>query len=330
MAFGDKKNRLQAPFVPDSKIIFTLPLGGKILEGKVVLTGQITVAGGTVNGVQVGEGGPANLVRRIIVTATPAPNSRYPGGKIVDAGPRSLLRYAIMQHNGKFMAEQSGNVLGAGANGIYNIYLSIPIYFADSTLRNSTATALNTDPGVFASVQVEVDTGDLTTCYSGNNANVTWNGLTVQWIDDRVGLTGDTLVRFQEDHVFLIAATQARAFDQAMPQDGTYESWLFMAEQSAQYTLSDNLFVRLQVDGTPISFDKYASDIRQKMFDDEWVDPAQSATGLYFIDWTDSVLQNTIQAGTLQTRFQVNNVSGANLDDLLIFTRRVFAPTPAS
>jgi hypothetical protein len=333
MAFGDKKNRLQTPFIPNSKIIFTLPLGGKILEGKVIVTGNLVISGETVPGTVYGEGGPINIIKRIIVTATPAPGSRYPGGKVVDCTPRSLLRYATMQHNGKFIGEQSGSTLGAGVNGTYPIYLSIPIFWADSTLRNSTGTALNTDPGTYSSVQVEIDTADLTYAFTGNNSTggaATWAGLTVQWADDRVGLTGDTAVRFQEDHVFLIAATQARAFDQAIPQDGAFESWLIMAEQSAQATLSNSLLVRVQVDGTPISYDKYAQDIQQKMLDDEWIDPSQSFTGQYFIDWTDSVLQNTIQAGTLQTRFQVNNVSGANLDDLLIYTRRVFAPTPAS
>jgi uncharacterized protein YjbI with pentapeptide repeats len=192
------------------------------------------------------------------------------------------------------------------------------------------ATALNTDPGTYASVQVEIDTGDLTSCFTGNNGNPTWAGLTVQWVDERVALPNDTNVRFQEDHLFLIPATQQRAFDQAMPQDGAFESWLIMQEQSAQAILSDLLLQRVQVDGTPISFDMYLPDIRQKMLDDEWLDPSQSGTGLAFIDWTDGTLQNTVLAGTLQTRFQVTNVSGANLDDLLICTRRVFSPAQAS
>ena len=53
------------------------------------------------------------------------------------------MRYAITQHNGKLILEQNGSALGNGANGTYNIYLSIPIYFADSTLRNAISTALN-------------------------------------------------------------------------------------------------------------------------------------------------------------------------------------------
>jgi hypothetical protein len=329
MAFGDKKNRLTTPFIKNSKIIFTLPLGGKILEGKVVLYGTIVVSAGTTSGTASGDGGPLNLVKRVIVNATPAAGSRYPGGKVFDITPRSLIRYAITQHNGKLILEQSGSTLGNGAAGTYNIYLSIPLYFADSVLRNSVATALNTD-GTYASVQVEIDTADLTNCFTGNDRTVDFTGLQLQWVDNRVALQGDTNVLFHEDHTFLIAATQKRAFDQAMPQDGAFLSWLFLAEQSAQYTLSDGLFNRLQVDGTPISYDKYAPDIRQQMLDDEWLDPSQTATGMYFIDWTDSSLGNSVLASSLQTRFDVTNVSGANLDDLLVSTRRVFAPAQAS
>ncbi|HEX3892866.1 MAG TPA: hypothetical protein VHW46_09875, partial [Terracidiphilus sp.] len=189
-------------------MIFTLPLGGKILEGKVVLVGQVILSGVGAAGTLYGEGGPINLVKRVIVYANPAAQSRYPGGKIVDITPRSLLRYAAMQHNGKFIGDQLGSSLGSGANGTYNIYTSIPIYFADGVLRSNVQTALNTDPGTYASVQVEVDTGDMTSCFTGWAGTVNWSGLQVQWVDNRVALTGDTNVLFQEDHVFLIAATQ--------------------------------------------------------------------------------------------------------------------------
>jgi hypothetical protein len=329
MAFQDKKNRLSTPFVPNSKIIFTLPLGGKILTGKVVLSGIVGITGAT-PGTQLGEGGPMNLIKRVIVNANPANGSRYAGGKIVDCTPRSLLRYGIFQHNGKFVGDLLGGTLNNGAaNASIPVYTSVPIYWADSTLRNAVSTALNTDPGTYASVQVEVDTGDLTSCFSGNTNVPNWTGLTVQWVDDRVGLPGDTNVLFQEDHTFLIPATQARAFDQAMPQDGAFTQWMILQEQSAQLNLSNLLLQRVQVDGTPITYDKFLYDIQQQMIDDEWYDPSQSFNGVAFVDWTDSVLSNSILASTLQTRYQVTNISGANLDDLLIFTRRVFAPAPA-
>lgn len=332
MANLNAKNRLVKPFVPNSKIIFTLPLGGKIRKGSVILAGNVNVTAGTTSGTKMGEGGPLNLISRIIVTATPAGGSRYPGGKIVDADPRSLVYYSITQRQGKLFTDQTGSTLNAGAvANNTGIYTAIPVYFADAVQKNSLATALNTDPGTYASVQVEVDTASLAACFAGNDRTVDYSGLTVQWLDERVAVPGDTAVLYQESHAALIAATNKRMLDEAMPQDGAFMSWQMLAETGTYHTLADTLLNRLVAAGPTLDFDKYAQDIRQTMLDDEWLDPSQSAAGVYFIDYTDGVVQaNTVPGGTIQTYLDVNNVSGANLDDLLVFTRRVFSPQPAS
>jgi hypothetical protein len=332
MAFGDKQNRYTQPFIKNSKVVFTLPLGQKILEGKIVLHGNVVLSAVTNAGAVAGEGAPINLIDRVIVHANPAAGSRYAGGEIVNCTQRSLLRYAATQHCGKFIGEQAGSTLGAGANGTYAIYLSIPIYFADATLRAKDAsTALNTDAGTYASVQVEVRTADILACLTGFVGTVDYSQLMVDWIDDRVDLPGqDTNTVFMEDHTLLIPATSKRALDPAMPNDGAFMAWLILAQQGAAGTLADTLLSRVKVEGNPIDFEKYAQDIRQKMLDDEWIDPSQSAAGMYFIDWTDGVLHNSLIASTLQTKLDYNNVSGANLDNLLICTRRIFPPAPAS
>jgi hypothetical protein len=335
MAFEDRKNRFQIPFVPDTKLIFTIPPGGKILQGRIILTGTVTIAGVTAAGTVVGEGGPINLIQRIKVYATAAGGSRYPGGTIVDCIPRSLLRYAIAQHNGKFIGEQSGSTLGNGANGAYAIYLSIPLYFADSTLRNNLSTALNADiqdaqgNPIYSSIQVEVDTGDVTSCFSGNNGAYTY-ALSIQWDDDRLGVPGDTNVLYQEDHVQLIGAAQARMLDYAMPQSGNFTQWLILAEAAGNaYTLSDVILQRATMSAGTFNFDEYAQDIRQKMLDDEWLDPSQSGVGLYLIDWTNGTLNNSNPAAGIQAQYQVLNPSGSNLDQLRFYTRRWYPSVPA-
>ena len=337
MAATQIKNRKALPFYPNSNIIFDLPLGGKITKGHVILFGTVVVSGGTTNGTLMAEGAPVELIKRIKITATPSGGSRYSGGKIVDCTARSLLRYAIYQRaGGKYVAEQTGSTLGNGAAGTYNIYLSVPIYFADSNLRNEMATALNTDDasttpgGTYQSVQVQVDTGDLTSCFSGNDRAVVWSGLQVQWDDTRIGLTGDTLVRYQEDHLMQIGATNERALDPAMPQDGAFESWLFLQEQSAQRTLSNALLQKVTVDSPTLGLELWAPDIYQSMLDDGLIDASQNQTGQLFIDFTQGMLANTVGAPGIQARYKVTNVSGAYLDDIYIMTRRVFAPLPAS
>ena len=328
MAVADKANRASQPFVPNSRMIFDLDLGGKILNMKVVLNGLVVATGGA-PGTIFGEGGPINLIRRIQIKAVPANGSRYPGDLLVDCTPRSLLRYAISQHSGKFIGDQLNATLGNGAPGTYPVYTSIPIYFADATKRNQIATALSSDQVNYASLQLIVYTGDLTSCFTGNTAVPTWGGLQVSVVDDRVALAGDTVALYQEDHVQLIGAAQRRMQDFGMPQDGTFDSWLVMQEQSAAATLADTLINKITVRGPTILFDKYFNDIRQQMYDDEWLDPSQSGAGLLFIDWTDSVLANAINASQLSITFDVNNPSGSNLDDLFIYTRRVYQPLPA-
>jgi hypothetical protein len=333
VAFEDRRNRVQYPFQPGGSVIFTLPPGLKVLRGNIILAGQIVVSGGTVAGTVVGEGGPINLVKRIMVTANRAAGSKYPGGRIVDVTPRSLVRYAIVERNGKFVGDFLNANLGNGANGTYTVYLSIPIYFADATLQNQMTTALNMDlqdsngSPIYSSVQVQVDcASDLTGCFAGNNAAVNWAGLSVQWEDTRLAITADTVPLVQEDHYALIGATQTRMIDPGMPVDGSFTSWLVMAEQNtANKTLSQALLNRVTAFGSTINLDQYALDIQQQMIDDEFYDPATTLTGQYFFDFTKGILQNSNPAAGIDLKFDVNCVTGVDQDQLHIYTRRVYA-----
>lgn len=332
MAFEDRTNRLQLPVTPGTPAVFTLPPGGKILRGSVILTGQVVISGGTTNGTPIGEGGPIGLIRRIKVTCNRAAGSRYPGGRIVDCLPQSLLRYAITEHQGKFIGELSGSTLGNGAAGTYTIYLSVPIYWADSALLNQVQTALNADvqdstgAPIYTAIQVQVDFAQLLSeMFAGNDRTLSLAGCTVQWVDDRLALVTDTVPLVMEDHDLLINAQQQRLIDPAMPLDGSFTSWLILAKQSANQTLADTLLNRMTIVAPTLSQDQYAQDIRQMMYDDEWYDPAQSGVGQFFIDWTHGLLQNSNPASGIAAKFDVNNPSGPALDKLTFYTRRVYA-----
>jgi hypothetical protein len=153
----------------------------------------------------------------------------------------------------------------------------------------------------------------------------------VQWDDDRLGLAGDTNVLYQEEHIALIGAAQARMLDPAMPQSGAFTNWLVLAESGGSAnTLNANILQRLTATASTFNFDEYAQDIQQKMLDDEWYDPSTALTGQYFIDWTNGTLNNANPAAGIALQFQVANPSGSNLDQLRIFTRRIYAPVEAS
>jgi len=332
MSFRDRKNRAQYAFQPGVPVVFTIPEGGKVLSGRVIITGNVVISGGTTNGTVIDEGGPIGLIKRITVTANRLSTSRYPGGKIVDNTPRALTRYAITQHAGKFVGELAGSTLGGGAAGTYPIYLSIPIFFADCVQRNQMMTALNMDSGTYQSVQVKVDTAsDLTGCFTGNDRLITNSTLMVQWKDDRLGLTGDTTPIFQEDHILQIMAANSRTQDAGMPVDGAFSSMLILAEQGVQHTLSDAIVNRVIFEGASLAFNEYGNDIREQMIADEWYDPSQTATGQYFLDFTDGFQQfNNCPAPGLLVQLDLNNPSGAALDELRIYTRRIFPLLPAA
>lgn len=326
MAYENRKNRNQAPFLPNmSAITLDIPPNLSILQGRVILVGTVTITGGTTNGTQVGEGAPMNLLRRIQVIGNPAAGSPYPGGRLVDDTPRALLRYAQMQHFGKMIGELSGSTLGSGAAGVYPIYISIPIYWADTTLRNQVQTSLNADLAAYESLQLQVSTGALTDCFAGNDRTVVYS-LQLQWDDDRVDITRSSpdVTLIQEDHELVIQAANTRLNDAGLPQDGAFLSWSIFAEQGAYMALSDALLNKLNIDGVSYSFEEFAQDIRQKMYDDEWLDPSQNAAGLYHVDMTNGVIQNSNPATGLLVRYDVNNPSGASLDALRVFTRRFY------
>ena len=331
--FSDCKNRLTIPFEKNTKRVFTLDPGLKILRGTVLLRGQVVISGGSASGALVGEGGPANLIQRIRVIATAASGSRYLGGTIVDATPRGLLRHAINEHNGKFFADLNGSSLGSGAAATYQVYCAIPIYWASSLQRNDYATALpmdlvdSTGVPIWSSVQVEVTTGDLTTCFAGNDRVFDYSGLSVDWIDHRLAIPGDTNLLVQEEHYLLIDGAQERKVDAAMPQSGAFLSWLVMAEAGGSAnTLSDAILQKITASGSTFNLELWANDFRQKMLEDEWLDPSQAGTGLYFIDFADGLLKNGNPAPGIAAQFRVLNPSGLNLDQLRIFTRRFYPP----
>ena len=332
MAYENRENRVQLPFLANATAI-TLPVppNFSILQGKLILTGTVTISGGTTNGTLIGEGAPINLISRIRVVANPAPGSGYPGGWLVDASPRSLLRFAQLNHFGAMIGEQSGSTLGSGGAGVYPIYLAIPIEFADVNLRQQVATALYADPSAYSSIQIQVATGGATSCFAGTDRTWTYN-LQLQWWDDRIDITpaSPAVALVQEDHLVQIGAANTRLNDPSLPQDGAFLSWTIFAEQGTYNTLSDAILNRVTVMGPTWSFDEFYQDTRQKMYDDEWLAPTSNGAGLFHIDMTNGILQNSNPAAGLLPMISVNNPSGSYLDQLRVFTRRVYQVQQAS
>ena len=330
--FEDRYNRISQPWQLGQTLVLNINPGDKILRGKVIITGTAVISGGTTNGTPICEGGPIGLIKQIRIVANKAAGSRYPGGPLVKCRPQTLLRYAITERDGTFLGEQSGSTLGGGAAGTYPFYLSIPIYFADSLNRNYLQTALNADPvdttgaPIYTALQLQVDFITLLTeIFSGSDRSLTFTSANLQWADDRLALPYDTTPIVQEDHLDIIQAANTEHVDQAMPNDGLFTSWLILEQAgSPTFQLADTLLNKLTLRGSTINFQEYKKDITQEMLDSGLWSTAQATTGQDFIDFMHGTLANSNPAPGLQHLIDVNNPSGAGLDRLLIYTRRVF------
>ena len=337
MAFEDRFNRSQDPVSIGMTYTKALARGNKVLRGNLILTGSVTISGGTTNGTPICEGGAVGLIKQIRLVANKAAGSRYPGGTIVKCRPQSLLRFAITQRGGKMVAEQSASTLGNGAAGTYPIYLSIPIYFGDALNQNYLQTALNMDPfdsagnPIYSSVELQVDfVAGITEIFSGSDRVLTFPSLNVQWRDDRLQMSSDTVPLVQEDHLAIIQAANSEFVDATMPNDGAFESWLILQQAgSPGFQLADTLLNKVEIRGATINYREFRQDIVQQMIDDNLWDASQSTVGQSFIDFKHGLLANSNPAPGLQHLFDVSNPSGAGNDRLLIYTRRVFQLAPA-
>jgi hypothetical protein len=329
MAREDVQNRNQIEFIPNSTSRkLRIDSGFDIIEASVILTGTVTLVGGTTNGTVIGEGGPVNLIQRIKVWANPAPGSSAPGGWLVDCSARALLRRAIQNRSGKFFGEISGSTLGNGAAGVYPIYLSIPLSFAKK-MQNGKQTSLNADPTVYSDLYCVVETGDVTDCFEGNDRVATYD-LQLQWDDARLdmGTAANPVTLFQEDHLTPIQGANKRFEDGGLVSENgsLFLAMLIMAEEGASETLSDALINQVHMEGPTLMLDEFPLDIRQRMYNSGWIDPsaAANAAGLYFLDFTKGNIANANPTSGMLARFDVNNPSGAGLDALHVFTERVF------
>ena len=328
MPYGDIRNRATTQFLPNSSgsgRVLNIPLNDFILDGFLLLKGTVTLAGGTTSGTAIGDGGPGNLIKRIKLNANPALYSIYPGGELVNCTPRALLRNDAFASLGKYFGELSGSVLGSGAAAAYTIYMPIPINFADTNLRQQVQTALNANGYAYESLQLQIETGDITSCFAGNDRTATYD-LSLEWIDRRVDMTPspNPVVLYQEDHVVQIPAANDRLTDGGLPKYGNLLSLLLMTETSSAQTLSDTILNKVSIASPDYRYEQKAKDIRYRMIKDGWAAPdsAESKAGLYLIDFTEGVIQRSLAVKGMAIEYDVNNPGGANLDGLHIYSRQ--------
>jgi hypothetical protein len=329
-----RKKLIEAPYAgAGASPIIKMPLGGKILESRLIITGQITLAGGAAGAV-IGEGLPAELFRRIQLYGVPL-DPRYRGGNglpLLDCSVRSLLNYAITQR-GKKINELMGITCGNGAAGVYDIFMCVPIFWANANMKRNNGTALNSD--AYSSLQLKLDlvssNSDVAArCIEGYAGTVDFSQLQLIYEDDRAFVTGDTFCLVQEDHDLFVPNAQPQLVDQGLPIDGTLLEMLIQAESefTTTRTLADTILNKVRITADQLDYEKRWQEIRQQMFDDEWYDASQNAAGQFFIDFANGSFANGLNLATLSHYYNVENPSGSMDDVLRIYTRRAYAPLP--
>lgn len=321
----DNRNRLTKEFgAGNGKVVFTLPLGGYMMEGKVVLRGVVKVVNAGAAGAPIGEN-PAGLISRVIMEAVPRDGSPYIGGKMKNLSPRSILRNRVYD-KGQFVGDQKTPAGLTGAAGDFPIYLELPLRFALPTLKKPVDTSLNCNE--YKSIQVIIETGGKNTLFSGNEGAFDFSGLFLDWIDRREDMAGDTHILYEEDTYVQLQGNNQRFIVESLPGGGNYLDMLIIAQAGATEALSDAIVQKVAIDGSVTQYEKTGDDIKSDGL--EFIDKDQAQTGLYFLPFSpDGLLYGANPVASphdLGMVLDVKNPSGAGNDSLLIRTRRVYWP----
>jgi len=325
----DFSNRRTEFFAANSKVVRTIPLGGKLKQLSVVMRGTLHVAaGGGVAGTALYAEAWAGLIQRIRVRLSKADGSRYPDGIVRDYDPRTILRRAMFYRH-KYYADLLGTAF-SDAVADYNLFYVFPIYFADPELKRPIETALNLDESAYKNCQVEIDCGSRDTCVTGSSRTWTYGDLFFDFIDDREAVDGDTYVVFETDHEIIINAAQQRYEDKAMPVDGSLLDIFIRTltgKTGSTSVLVNTILNKLSVAGSNGDFELNALDLQAAMYDYGEIDVDQAVTGHYRLNFVrDGMLSKLVPAPGLQMHYDINNPSGAGGDSMLVSVRRAFQP----
>jgi hypothetical protein len=303
---------------------------GWILTGiDVFLRGVITLSGGAASGTQVGEN-PGGLIASIQLDASAIPGGLYRGGKVKNVTPRSVLRGNVFDM-GRFQDDTGGNSV-AGTAASTTLSLRLPLRFALPRLTNPIETGLRLDQ--FSQVLLTINMSSVAAMRTGNDRTVDLSAAYLEVVEKRTYAPNyyplGTL--FEDDRAIFISGANGRfSVDTQLPKSESYIDTLFMTESTANRTLVDTIMNRFTVFQASEQFqDRYDQNLRGENNDNR-TEAATSLTGLYYFDFTSGeseqgtsgLLSNVVPF--LNYILDVNNPGGANLDDLLVRTRR-FAP----
>ncbi len=300
-------------------------LGVYLTQIYAIVRGSLTISGGTANGTSLGEN-PGNLFcQRIEVNADPAAGSGYPGGQLVSAGPRTLLRRRVFDRG--FYQNDYYQAAGiTGAAGTFSFALPFEIPFALPRLVKPFDTALRL--GAYADVMMKITNGSRAAQFSGNDRTFDYSAMVWDIVEYRE-YAGDyaSLVLYNDDKLIPVNNSSARfPVNSELQQPEAFLDALWIGETTNQ-VLSDGVINRVQLfTGTELFYDQETNHI--KLSELEFVADAAQATGLSGLYYTPIVKDG--QLGGAQTGLTaVLDVTKTGTDQIWLSTRRVARPRAA-
>lgn len=336
MAATHPKPLYRYPFVnPGVPVVHECKLGksslGNLLKGfRIYITGQIGLSAQSVAGVLNGEGSGWGLVTRLIVETKSNRGLATPDGKIVEIVPRTgLFRRIFERATSNFKQPDirlgAAGIVPANGNIVVNSVLDIP--FALPRLVNPIETALKMDD--YDLIRLTINTQALAAMFVGNNAVVDYSGLRFEIEEIREVNPSYQPIRvpfINDQFVYIGGANPRMIWDAFITQTGKFVDFLALSETAAQ-ALSDAIVNRLFVNsGSDAIEDPYFDQLKGDQ-QDFVSDLAQSMLGVQYralmagLEDARGLLTSAVD--DLSIKADVANPGGANVDRIILSTRRV-------
>lgn len=318
------KARVAKDFSKNNKVLLPIEDGDYITDAYLMGSGSIGVANGAANGTAKYENNAAGLLNRIKWLA--ASRGRYPNGPLLDVEPRTIICRRVVD---KGRAVRDAAINGAIATYTVDFFLWLRRSLPTAPVPYETALPAFAYKGM----QLEVACGDQSNILTGNDRTWDFSGLKLTYLDQRERQAmgnPDKGVLYESDQRLLIpAAKKDLGFDDFPIDEGDIYDVLIMPEQGAAMTLSDAILNKVTVKFGDLFYEMEEAELKHTQKDMVF-DAAESMTGIYYVGQNPGgrlygAVPNK-EARDYRHQYDVANPSGANLDALLIASRRLVLP----
>jgi hypothetical protein len=308
---------------------FIIEAGVALSKILVCLRGAIVISGGTSSGTSQGEN-PGGFMQNIQIDAT-AKKAGYPGGKLKNVVPRSLVRRRIFDSG--FL--QPDQLLGAsgvsGAAATFNPNMPFQLRFSLPYLVRPLETALRLDN--YSQIMMKITNGSKANQVgAAMDRTMDYTGLFWDIIEFRefIGDYQPPVVLYEDDTVIPIAQTNARTnLDPYLSHSEAFLDVVWIAETSGPaYALTDGIINEIFVKSGSEQFLDFLKDHCKAEQQEYLTDFATVPTGLLYTPFAKDLGNDlTLLSGAVPDIGATLDITKLATDQLTVSSRRI-APVP--